>query len=337
MNPLNKTEIRNTGVHVTRVGMGGAPLAGLYTSVAATTAVETVRRAHELGIGYFDTAPLYGSGRSEMLFGDALQTIPRGDYVLSTKVGRLLEPVAEQPESDQFVDLPSLEPTYDYSRDGVLRSIDESLGRLRLDRVDIVMIHDPDDHFEQTRDEAFPALYELRSQGVVGAIGAGMNQWEMLARFAPRGRPRLLPAGGPVHPARPVRPRRAAADMRGEGHRHRPRRALQQRHPRVRPLGRHDIQLPAGPARRTPEGPQHQGGLRPPRGSAEGCGPTVRAGPPGGCRDHSWRALNRGARGEPEDGGPSHTLRPVGGATERGPYSPRRARALNSADTTCLF
>ncbi len=184
MTPLEKNEVRNTGVNVTRVGMGGAPLAGLYTSVEAATAVETVRRAHELGIGYFDTAPLYGSGRSEMLFGEALETIPRGDYVLSTKVGRLLEPVAEQPESDQFVDLPSLEPTYDYSRDGVLRSIDESLARLRLDRVDIVMIHDPDDHFEQTRDEAFPALYELRSQGVVGAIGAGMNQWEMLARFA---------------------------------------------------------------------------------------------------------------------------------------------------------
>ena len=181
---LDKAEIGSTNVHVTRIGMGGAPIGGLYTAVEAATAVETIRRAHELGIGYYDTAPLYGSGRSEMLFGDALETIPRGDYVLSTKVGRLLEPVAEQPESDQFVDLPSLEPTYDYSRDGVLRSIDESLASLRLDRVDVVMIHDPDDHFEQARDEAFPALYELRSQGVVGAVGAGMNQWQMLARFA---------------------------------------------------------------------------------------------------------------------------------------------------------
>ena len=184
MLPLNKAEIGATGVFVTRIGMGGAPIGGLYTAVEAATAVETIRRAHQLGIGYYDTAPLYGSGRSEMLFGDALETIPRGDYVLSTKVGRLLEPVAGQPESDQFVDLPSLEPTYDYSRDGVLRSIDESLARLRLDRVDVVMIHDPDDHFEQARDEAFPALYELRSQGVVGAVGAGMNQWQMLARFA---------------------------------------------------------------------------------------------------------------------------------------------------------
>ena len=184
MTPLEKAEIRSTGVHVTRVGMGGAPIGGLYTAVEAEAAVGTIRRAHELGVGYFDTAPLYGSGRSEMLFGDALEGIPRGDYVLSTKVGRLLEPVAGQPESDQFVDLPSLEPTYDYSRDGVLRSIDESLARLRLDRVDVVMIHDPDDHFEQALDEAFPALYDLRSQGVVGAVGAGMNQCPMLARFA---------------------------------------------------------------------------------------------------------------------------------------------------------
>ena len=182
--PLDKTEIGSTGVRVTRVGMGGAPIGGLYTAVEAATAVDTIRRAHELGVSYFDTAPLYGSGRSEMLFGEALVGIPRDSYVLSTKVGRLLEPVAEQPESDQFVDLPSLEPTYDYSRDGVLRSIEESLDRLRLDRVDVVMIHDPDDHFEQAVNETFPALYDLRSQGVVGAVGAGMNQWEMLARFA---------------------------------------------------------------------------------------------------------------------------------------------------------
>ena len=184
MSPLDKAEIGSTGVQVTRVGMGGAPIGGLYTAVEAATAVDTIRRAHELGVSYFDTAPLYGSGRSEMLFGDALVGIPRDDYVLSTKVGRLLEPVAEQPESDQFVDLPSLEPTYDYSRDGVLRSIEESLARLRLDRVDVVMIHDPDDHFEQAVSETFPALYDLRSQGVVGAIGAGMNQCPMLARFA---------------------------------------------------------------------------------------------------------------------------------------------------------
>ena len=184
MPPLNRANIGSTGVRVTRVGMGGAPIGGLYTAVEAATAVDTIRRAHELGVSYFDTAPLYGSGRSEMLFGDALEGIPRADYVLSTKVGRVLDPVAEQPESDQFVDLPSLEPTYDYSRDGVLRSIEESLARLRLDRVDVVMIHDPDDHFEQAVSETFPALYDLRSQGVVGAIGAGMNQCPMLARFA---------------------------------------------------------------------------------------------------------------------------------------------------------
>ena len=181
-----------------------------------------------------------------MLFGEALETIPRGDYVLSTKVGRLLEPVGGQPESDQFVDLPSLEPTYDYSRDGVLRSIDESLARLRLDRVDIVMIHDPDDHFEQTVDEAFPALYDLRSQGVIGAIGAGMNQWEMLARFAREadpdcfllaGRYTLLDQSG-LDELLPLCVEKDIGIVLG--------RAVQQRHPGVRPLGRHDLQLPAG-------------------------------------------------------------------------------------------
>ncbi len=166
------------------MGLGGAPLAGLYTDVEARAAVDTILRARDLGVAYFDTAPLYGSGRSETYFGQALQQMPRGDFVLSTKVGRTLEPAPAQPESEQFVNLPKLEPVFDYSRGGVLRSLEESLERLKLDRVDIVMIHDPDNHFVQAMDEAFPALYDLRSQGVVGAIGAGMNQWRMLARFA---------------------------------------------------------------------------------------------------------------------------------------------------------
>ena len=182
--PLDTAEIGGAGVRVTRVGLGGAPLAGLYTDVEARAAVDTILRAHELGVAYFDTAPLYGSGRSETYFGRAFERIPRGEFVLSTKVGRVLEPAAGQPESEQFVNLPKLEPVFDYSRDGVIRSLDESLERLNLDRVDIALIHDPDDHFDQAMNEAFPALHDLREQGVVGAIGAGMNQCEMLARFA---------------------------------------------------------------------------------------------------------------------------------------------------------
>ena len=184
MNPLCKTEIGKTGVQVTKVGLGGAPLAGLYTDVEANMAVATILKAHELGISYFDTAPLYGSGRSETYFSRALQQIPRDEFVLSTKVGRILQPVGEQPESEQFVNLPKMDPVFDYSREGILRSHEESLQRLGIDRVEIVMAHDPEDHYDQVINEGFPTLVELREQGTINAIGSGMNQWQMLTRFA---------------------------------------------------------------------------------------------------------------------------------------------------------
>ena len=184
MDPLDTAEIGSTGLRVSRVGLGGAPLAGLYTDVGTSAAVETILLTHELGVRYFDTAPLYGSGRSESCFGEALSQIPRHQFVLSTKVGHVLEPVDEPPDSEHFANLPSLELVFDFSRDGVMRSVEESLQRLNLDSVDMLLIHDPDDHYEQALDQAVPTLADLRSQGVVKAIGAGMNQWDMEARFA---------------------------------------------------------------------------------------------------------------------------------------------------------
>ena len=186
-NPLNSVEIRTTGVRVTRVGLGGAPLGGLYADVGKDAAADTVLKAHELGVHYFDTAPLYGSGRSELAYREALRQLDRNRYTISTKVGRVLMPVDAPPESEQFMNLPAMEPVFDFSRDGVLRSLEDSLERLGLDRIDIALIHDPDDHYEQAIEEAYPALAELRSQGVVGAIGAGMNQWQMLADLAREG------------------------------------------------------------------------------------------------------------------------------------------------------
>ncbi len=186
-NPLNSVEIRTTGVRVTRVGLGGAPLGGLYADVGVGAAVDTVLKAHELGVHYFDTAPLYGSGRSELAYREALRQLDRNRYTISTKVGRVLMPVDASPESEQFMNLPAMEPVFDFSRDGVLRSLEDSLDRLGLDRIDIALIHDPDDHYEQAIGEAYPALAELRSQGVVGAIGVGMNQWQMLADLAREG------------------------------------------------------------------------------------------------------------------------------------------------------
>ena len=187
MDPLDKARIGKTELLVTRLGQGGAAIGGLFTIVTEEAAVSTVRRAVDLGLTLFDTAPLYGRGKSERLVGKALGGFPRDGFVLSTKVGRLLIPHEGQPDDPHFKDLPGLEIEFDYSRDGMLRSIDDSLERLGLDRIDVALIHDADDHYEQAIGEALPTLADLRSQGVIKAVGAGMNQWEMLARFAREG------------------------------------------------------------------------------------------------------------------------------------------------------
>ena len=188
MNPLEPRQIGTTNISVTALGLGGAPLGGLFTPVGAENAVATVRRGYELGIRFFDTAPLYGRGKSERFYGQALSEFDRDSFILSSKVGRVLDPNDNATEEDDiYVELPPYDVVFDFSRDGVLRSIEESLERLCLDRLDIALIHDPDDHWEQAISEAYPTLAELRSQGVVGAIGAGMNQWEMPARFAREG------------------------------------------------------------------------------------------------------------------------------------------------------
>jgi D-threo-aldose 1-dehydrogenase len=139
-------------------------------NVSDEQAIATVRRALDRGITIFDTAPHYGNGLSERHFSAAFAGIDRDSYILATKVGKRIAP-----DGTLY---------FDYSRDGALRSIEESLQRLQAERIDIVHIHDPDDHEREALNEIFPALAELRSQGVIRAIGAGMNQWEMLSRFA---------------------------------------------------------------------------------------------------------------------------------------------------------
>ena len=170
------------GVEVTRLGLGCAPLGNLFAVLSDDHAAATVAAAWDAGIRYFDTAPLYGHGLSEQRLGRALQAYPRDEFVVSSKVGRLLR---ADPDYDPGVfRVPrGLAPQFDYSRDGVLRSIEASLERLGLDRIDVALVHDPDDHEQDALDGAFPALVELRDQGVVRAVGAGMNQHEMLGRF----------------------------------------------------------------------------------------------------------------------------------------------------------
>ena len=154
MDPLRKVRLGKTGLEVTRLGMGGAPLGGLYKDVPEETAVATVERALALGVRFFDTAPLYGHGKSELRMGRALASQNRDSFVLSTKVGRLF--TEEDPgkvESPWFENPPPLMPYFDFSYDGVMRSYEESRRRLKLDRIDILYIHDPDDDFEQAMRE----------------------------------------------------------------------------------------------------------------------------------------------------------------------------------------
>ena len=187
MNPLDKAEIGSTGVMVTRLGVGGAPFGSMPVDAAERRSIESIGKGLELGVAYFDTAPLYGAGRSERYYARGLSGVERDSYVLSTKVGRVLNPVDAASGQDIYRDLPQMDVVFDFSRDGVLRSFEESLKRLELDRIDILLIHDPDDFHRQAVDEAFPALAELRSEGVIGAIGAGMNFCEPLAQFRARG------------------------------------------------------------------------------------------------------------------------------------------------------
>jgi D-threo-aldose 1-dehydrogenase len=166
---------------------GGAPIGGLYAPVGEEAAARTLQAAWDAGIRAFDTAPHYGVGLSERRLGGFLSGRPRGEFTVCTKVGRLLVPATGSVDgADEFYGTPALTRVRDYSRDGVLRSLEDSLRRLRLDRVDIALIHDPDDHLPQALDEAYPALAELRAQGVVAAVGAGMNSAASLAALVSR-------------------------------------------------------------------------------------------------------------------------------------------------------
>lgn len=170
---------------VTSIGLGSAPLGGLFSSVSDADAEATVARAWSLGIRFFDTAPLYGFGLAERRLGAFLRQQKRESYVVSTKVGRLLRaPDGGAAEDEHYKDTPRERPVFDFSHDGVMRSVEESLARLGLDRIDVLLVHDPDDHYDDAVAGAFRALQRLRAEGTVKAIGAGMNQSEMLARFA---------------------------------------------------------------------------------------------------------------------------------------------------------
>src|SRR5579859_472128 len=164
--------VGKTALQVPRLSFGSEPLAhpSFVKKVSREAALNTVRYAVAQGLNFIDSAPHYGFGQSESLVGEALKGTPRERYILATKVGRLVEP--------------GVRSYFDYSRDGILRTIDESLHRLQVDRLDILHIHDPEDHFREALDNAYPILADLKRQRALHAIGAGMMQWPMLRDLA---------------------------------------------------------------------------------------------------------------------------------------------------------
>lgn len=182
----NTRTLGRGGLRVGPFGFGAAVIGNLYTAVEPETADATVRAALDCGVRYFDTAPHYGLGLSEERLGAGIAGFDRSDLIISTKVGRLLldNPEGADQRDTELFDVPARKRrVYDYSREGVLRSLESSLERLGTDHVDILFVHDPDNHYQEALDGAFPALEELRGQGVIRSYGAGMNSPRMLADF----------------------------------------------------------------------------------------------------------------------------------------------------------
>ncbi|MET3804937.1 D-threo-aldose 1-dehydrogenase [Nakamurella sp. UYEF19] len=184
---LKMRALGRTKLQLSELGFGAAPIGNLYREISDESAAAAVDAAWDVGIRYFDTAPHYGLGLSERRLGAALAARPRSEYVLSTKVGRLLvdnpHPTGSDLQTNLF-DVPDLlTRRRDYTRDGVLRSIEASLVRLGLDRIDIALVHDPDDVVDLVVGETIPALVRLREEGVIGAVGVGMNQWQAPLRI----------------------------------------------------------------------------------------------------------------------------------------------------------
>ena len=193
---FERRQLGATSLTTSALGFGGAPIGGFRFALSDQQGAATVAAAFAGGVRYFDTSPYYGYGRSELLFGQGLRPHPRPEFVLSTKVGRWMTPLkdGERVEGWRAGGLP-FKATFDYSRDGTLRSLEQSMLRLGLARIDIALIHDVDVHTHGSQAEAdrrfaeamagsYPALLELRRAGVIGAIGVGLNETAMSLRFA---------------------------------------------------------------------------------------------------------------------------------------------------------
>ena len=201
MTELKRRQVGRTGIQVTELGLGGAPMGGFRAAISDAEAVALSDAAYEGGVRYFDTSPFYGYGRSELRMGAALRNKPREEFVLSTKVGRILhamKPGEKKPADFRDNGLPGFTPVFDYTYDGVMRSLEHSHLRLGLAKIDIALIHDVDfwtikdrkvldERFKTVMDGGFKALDELRKTGVIGAIGVGINESDTSLRFVKAG------------------------------------------------------------------------------------------------------------------------------------------------------
>src|SRR6185312_15742396 len=194
---LPRRALGRTGLDVSVLGFGTAPLGDLYARLDDATAIVAAERAFELGINLLDTSPLYGHGLSEHRCGTAIRRVPRQDIVLCTKVGRWMDPFHPRAGGSGYVGGHPHRAVVDYSYDGTMRSVEQSLLRLGTDRLDLLLIHDVDvwthgrdaieDRFREAMGGAYVALDKLRGEGVVRGIGVGVNEADMCVRFAKAG------------------------------------------------------------------------------------------------------------------------------------------------------
>jgi D-threo-aldose 1-dehydrogenase len=199
MDPITRRRIGRTAVEVTALGFGAAPIGGFRATIPDRDAIAIIDTAWDAGVRFFDTSPFYGYGRSELRMGTALRDHPRGDFVLSTKVGRTMHvrrPGEADPPRLRQGGLSDFLPVFDYTYDGVMRSIEQSHLRLGLARIDILLIHDLDlrnagdafeERFRTVMEGGYRALDELRRAGIIGAIGCGLNETEATLRFVRAG------------------------------------------------------------------------------------------------------------------------------------------------------
>ena len=201
MTTLKRRKVGRTKLEVTELGLGGAPMGGFRATISDAEAVKLTDDGYDAGIRYFDTSPYYGYGRSELRMGAALREKPRDSYVLSTKIGRVMHAMkpGEKPPADfRENGLPGFAPVYDYTYDGVMRSLEHSHMRLGLQKIDIALIHDVDfwttkdravleERFRTVMDSGYRALDDLRRAGIIGAIGVGINEADTSTRFIKAG------------------------------------------------------------------------------------------------------------------------------------------------------